>query len=64
MQADASIANACGLKAEKVKSVKDLPAALERAMAAKGPYLLDVEVRRDTYVPMTARGGYPLPAVE
>jgi thiamine pyrophosphate-dependent acetolactate synthase large subunit-like protein len=48
----------------KVKSVKDLPAALERAMAAKGPYLLDVEVRRDTYVPMTARGAYPLPAVE
>ena len=59
-----AIANACGLKAEKVKSVKDLPAALERAMAAKGPYLLDVEVRRDTYVPMTARGAYPLPAVE
>jgi hypothetical protein len=26
--------------------------------------LLDVEVRRDTYVPMTARGAYPLPAVE
>jgi acetolactate synthase-1/2/3 large subunit len=60
----AAIANACGLKAEKVKSVADLPAAMERAMAAKGPYLLDVEVRRDTYVPMTARGAYPLPAVE
>jgi acetolactate synthase I/II/III large subunit len=60
----AAIANACGLKAEKVKSVSDLPAAMERAFAAKGPYLLDVEVRRDTYVPMTARGAYPLPAVE
>ncbi len=60
----AAIANACGLKAEKVKSVKDLPAAMERAFAAKGPYLLDVEIRRDTYVPMTARGAYPLPAVE
>lgn len=60
----AAIANACGLPAEKVKSVKDLPAAMERAMAAKGPYLLDVEVRRDTYVPMTGRGAYPLPTVE
>lgn len=60
----ADIANACGLPAEKVKSVKDLPAAMERAFAAKGPYLLDVEIRRDTYVPMTGRGAYPLPTVE
>ena len=60
----AAVANACGLKAERVLSSKDLPAALARAFAAGVPYLLDVEVRRDTCVPMTARGAYPLPEVE
>lgn len=60
----AAVAKAVGMKSENVSDSKDLPAALERAFASGGPYLLDVDVRRDTYVPMTGRGAFPLPPVE
>jgi acetolactate synthase-1/2/3 large subunit len=58
------VAKACGMQAEHVSDPEELAAAFERAFAAKGPYLIDVTIRRDTYVPMTARGAYPLPPVE
>lgn len=58
------IAKACGMEAEHVSDPEELEAAFARAFAAKGPYLLDVAIRRDTYVPMTARGAYPLPSTE
>lgn len=60
----AAVAKAVGMESENVSDSKELPAALERAFASGVPYLLDVEVRRDTYVPMTGRGAYPLPPVE
>lgn len=60
----AAVAKAVGMKSENISDSKDLPAALERAFASGEPYLLDVDVRRDTYVPMTGRGAYPLPPVE
>jgi acetolactate synthase-1/2/3 large subunit len=60
----AAVAKAVGMESENISDSKDLPAALERAFASGKPYLLDVNVRRDTYVPMTGRGAYPLPPVE
>ena len=60
----AEVAKACGMQAEHVSDPEELAGAFERAFAAKGPYLVDVAIRRDTYVPMTAGGAYPLPSVE
>jgi len=55
------VAKACGMEAEHVSNPEDLEAAFDRAFACDGPYLIDVTIRRDTYVPMTAMGAYPLP---
>jgi acetolactate synthase I/II/III large subunit len=60
----AAVANAVGMPAERVIEAEDLPAALQRALAADGPYLLDVDVERDTYVPLTGGGTFVLPARE
>lgn len=60
----AAIAQAAGMQSERVSDPADLEAAFQRAFAANAPYLVDVEVRRDTYVPMTGGGAYPLPKAE
>jgi acetolactate synthase-1/2/3 large subunit len=60
----AAVAEAVGMKAERVTKAGDLAGALERALDAGGPYLLDVEVERDTYVPLTGGGTFVLPARE
>lgn len=60
----AAIAKAVGIPSENITDPADLADALARAFESGGPYLLDVEVRRDTYVPMTGGGAYPLPQSE
>jgi acetolactate synthase-1/2/3 large subunit len=55
------VAKAVGMASERVTQPDELAAALQRALAAGKPYLLDVEIERDTYVPMTGGGTFALP---
>lgn len=57
----AAVANAVGMASERVLEPADLGPALERALAAGKPYLLDVEIERDTYVPLIGGGTFALP---
>jgi len=57
----AAVANAVGMASERVLEPDALGPALQRAFAAGRPYLLDVEIERDTYVPMTGGGTFALP---
>jgi acetolactate synthase-1/2/3 large subunit len=57
----AAVAKAVGMAAERVTKPNELAAALERALGSGKPYLLDVEIERDTYVPMTGGGTFALP---
>ena len=57
----AAVAKAVGMESERVTEPGDLDAALQRALATGRPYLLDVEIERDTYVPMTGGGTFALP---
>ena len=51
------LAGAYGWQGERVERPDDLDAALERMLAARGPYLLDVAISRDQNVyPMVAPG--------
>lgn len=59
----AAVSNACGVPAERVTDPAEPAAALERAMAAEGPYLLDIEIEWSVYVPQSGSGGFPLPEV-
>jgi thiamine pyrophosphate-dependent acetolactate synthase large subunit-like protein len=45
-----------------VTDPEELAGALQRALASGRPYLLDVEIERDTYVPLTGGGTFALPA--
>ncbi len=60
----AAVAQAVGMTAERVTRAGDFAGALQRALEAGGPYLLDVEVERDTYVPLTGGGTFVLPPKE
>jgi acetolactate synthase-1/2/3 large subunit len=57
----AAVAKAVGMASERVTEPDQLAGALQRAIAARRPYLLDVEIERDTYVPMTGGGTFALP---
>jgi acetolactate synthase-1/2/3 large subunit len=57
----AAVAAAVGMASERITEPGALGAALERALASGRPYLLDVEIERDTYVPMTGGGTFALP---
>jgi acetolactate synthase-1/2/3 large subunit len=57
----AAVAKAVGMASERVTKPDELAAALERALGSGKPYLLDVEIERDTYVPMTGGGTFALP---
>jgi acetolactate synthase-1/2/3 large subunit len=57
----AAVAKAVGMASERVTKPNELAAALERALGSGKPYLLDVEIERDTYVPMTGGGTFALP---
>jgi acetolactate synthase I/II/III large subunit len=57
----AAVAKAIGMESERVIEPDALGAAFQRALAAGRPYLLDVEIERDTYVPMTGGGTFALP---
>ena len=51
------LAGAYGWQAERITSPKDVDCALDRMLAAKGPYLLDVAISRDQNVyPFAAPG--------
>lgn len=51
------LADAYGWSAERVERPEDVDAAIERMLAAEGPYLLDVAISRDQNVyPMVAPG--------
>lgn len=60
----AAVAKAVGMDAERVTKPNELAPALERALSARRPYLLDVEIERDTYVPMSGGGAFVLPPKE
>lgn len=51
------LADACGIPGERVNERADLDGALERLLAAKGPYLLDIVVQKeDNVFPMVPAG--------
>ena len=53
-----SLAKAFGAESEKVNSVDELDAALTRAFASNGPYLIDCTIDKDEFVlPMLPPGG-------
>jgi acetolactate synthase-1/2/3 large subunit len=58
----AAVAAAVGMASERVTDPEELAGALQRALASGRPYLLDVEIERDTYVPLTGGGTFALPA--
>jgi acetolactate synthase-1/2/3 large subunit len=58
----AAVAAAVGMASERVTNPEELAGALQRALASGRPYLLDVEIERDTYVPLTGGGTFALPA--
>ncbi len=60
----AAVAAAVGMRSETVTDPADLAQALRRALDANAPYLLDVAIERDTYVPMTGGGTFALPPKE
>ena len=52
------LAEAFGAAGEAVKTVEQLDAALARAFAVKGPYLIDCAIDKDEFVlPMLQPGG-------
>jgi acetolactate synthase-1/2/3 large subunit len=57
----AAVAKAVGMASERVTKPDELAGALKRALDSGKPYLLDVEIERDTYVPMTGGGTFALP---
>lgn len=57
----AAVAKAVGMASERVTEPSAISSALQRALTAGRPYLLDVEIERDTYVPMTGGGTFALP---
>ena len=59
----AAVAQAVGMAAERVTKPDDIGPALRRALDARKPYLLDIEVDRETYVP-SGGGTFVLPPVE
>lgn len=60
----AAVAGALGIPAERIADPAQLPEALKRAFEADGPYLLDIPIEWQTYVPTSGSGGFPLPAAE
>lgn len=59
----AAVAQAVGMASERVTQPEDVGAALRRAIDARKPYLLDIEVERETYVP-SGGGVFVLPPAE
>jgi thiamine pyrophosphate-dependent acetolactate synthase large subunit-like protein len=49
------------MASERVTKPDELAGALKSALDSGKPYLLDVEIERDTYVPMTGGGTFALP---
>ncbi len=53
-----ALANAFGLKAERVDNLEDLDKALKNAFKSKAPYLIDCKIDKDEFVlPMLPPGG-------
>lgn len=59
----AAVAKAVGMDAERVLDPGDLAGALRRAIDSEKPYLLDVEIERETYVP-SGGGMFVIPQAE
>lgn len=60
----AAVARAMGMEAERVSRPEEIAPALQRALGRRRPYLLDVDVELNTYVPMTGGGAFVLPPRE
>ncbi|HEY8418155.1 MAG TPA: thiamine pyrophosphate-binding protein [Limnochordales bacterium] len=57
----AKVGEALGMGAEKVTDPARLAPALRKAFDANRPYILDVRVELETYVPLQGGGTFPLP---
>ncbi len=57
----AAIAKAMGMQAQRVTEAEGVGAALRRAIATPGPFLVDIDVDPGTFVPMTGGGTFVMP---